>query len=309
MNRYNYIFVDFPIQNYLYGTNVKEIYIRKSLSKVLRFFRKLPLFSHLISNTKERKDWTKECKGYKSIILFDTYANYADYCKEIEQTVSAEARLILYLLNPAFYSEDFKKLSSRWEIWTFAEEDAHEFGFKYGGTFYNPLLREHIEKKGKKKVQKNNLLFVGTDKGRKAFLMKLKQKLCTQGIKCDFRIVDNFKSLYNKEFSREVPYTKLCTLVRNSETLLDVVQANQFGLTIRFMEALLFEKKIVTTNPSITWNKDFKDCPNVYVLTEDNINGLHTFINKAFVKYPSGIKEKYSFLVWLSRLDKNEELK
>lgn len=309
MNFNNYIFIDFPIQSYLYGTKMKEIYIRKSLSKPLRFLRKLPLFSHLISNTKERKDWSKECKGYKNIILFDTYANYADYCKEIEQTVSQEARLILYLLNPAFYSEDFKKISSRWEIWTFAEEDAHEFGFKYGGTFFNPLLKENIERFDHEHTSSVDLLFVGTDKGRKKILTKLQQQLHPQGIKCDFRIVDNFKSLYNKEYSREISYPKLCSLVKNSKALLDVVQAKQFGLTIRFMEALLFEKKIVTTNQSITWNKDFKDNPNVYVLSKDNINELTSFINKTFVSYPSELIEKYTFKKWITRIDKNEELK
>lgn len=309
MNYNNFIFVDFPIQNYLFGTNMKEIYIRKSLSIPLRFLRKLPLFSNFISNTKERKNWTAECKNYKNVILFDTYAGYAEYCKEIEKVVSTETRLILYLLNPAFYSEDFKKISSRWEVWTFAEEDACELDFKYGGTFYNPILKEHIERIAKEHTENADLLFVGTDKGRKGFLMKLKQKLCPQGIKCDFRVVDNFKSLYNKDFSREVSYTKLCSLVKSSKALLDVVQDNQFGLTIRFMEALLFEKKIVTTNQSITWNKDFKDNPNVYVLSKDNINELNSFINKTFISYPSELIGKYSFEEWITRIDKNEELK
>lgn len=309
MKRYKYIFIDFPIQSYLYETNMKEIYIRKSLSTPMRFFRKLPIFSHFLSNTKERKNWAEECIGYKNIILFDTYAGYAEYCKKIEQVAFPETRLILYLLNPAFFSEDYKKISSRWEIWTFAEEDAKKFGFKYGGTFYNPLLRERIKETLKEQKPNIDLLFIGTDKGRKGFLIELKQKLSTQNIKCDFRIVDNFKSLYKKEYSREVSYTKLCSLVKNSNTLLDIVQAKQFGLTIRFMEALLFEKKIVTTNQSIIWNKDFKNNPNIYILSKDNINELNAFINKEFVSYPAKLTEKYSFQEWLTRLDKNEELK
>ena len=90
MSTTDYIFIDFPIRNYLYDTNVKEVYIRKPLSKPMRFLRKLPVFSRFISNTKEKKDWTKECQGAKNLILFDTYAHYAYYCKEIEQTVPNE---------------------------------------------------------------------------------------------------------------------------------------------------------------------------------------------------------------------------
>lgn len=193
----------------------------------MRFLRKLPVFSLFISNTKEKKDWTKECLGANNLILFDTYAHYAYYCKEIEQTVSKDCRLILYLLNPAFFSEEYKLLSDRWEIWTFMEEDAKKYGFRYGATFYNPQLSnipDNLHSLGAK--QEDSLLFIGTDKGRKDFLLNLKAKLIPRGIKCDFRIVDNFKSLYDKNYSREVDYFTLCRLTQKSCALLDVVQKN-----------------------------------------------------------------------------------
>lgn len=308
MSTTDYIFIDFPIRNYLYDTNVKEVYIRKPLSKPMRFLRKLPVFSRFISNTKEKKDWTKECQGAKNLILFDTYAHYAYYCKEIEQTVSKDCRLILYLLNPAFFSEEYKLLSDRWEIWTFMEEDAKKYGFRYGATFYNPQLSNipaNPHSLGVK--QKESLLFIGTNKGRKDFLLNLKAKLNPCGIKCDFRIVDNFKSLYDKNYSREVDYFTLCHLTKESCALLDVVQKGQTGLTLRFMEGLLFNKKVVTTNVHIKENKDFGNNSNIYVLTPYNINELNTFLNKPSTAYPQKLKEKYSFEKWLERLDKKTE--
>ena len=187
MSTTDYIFIDFPIKDYLYGTNVKEVYIRKSLSKPMRFLRKLPIFSKFISNTKEKKGWSNECKDAKNVILFDTYKHYANYCEEIEQAVSKDCRLILYLLNPAFFSEEHKLLASRWEVWTFMEEDAKKFGFKYGATFYNPQLgnltnAHHALKETNDMMGHGNLLFIGTDKGRKGFLLNLKDKLQPLGI-------------------------------------------------------------------------------------------------------------------------------
>lgn len=102
MNTTDYIFIDFPIKNYLYGTQVKEISVRKSLSKLMRFLRKLPIFSKFISNTQEITDWDTQCKGAHAIILFDTFVHYSTYCKKIEEMAPKDARLILYLLNPAF---------------------------------------------------------------------------------------------------------------------------------------------------------------------------------------------------------------
>lgn len=299
-----YIFIDFPIKGYLEGSSITEVSIRRPLSKPLRLLRKLPFFSRVISNTKERKGWLEECKGANTIILFDTFAHYATYCYEIENYVGKDVRLILYLLNPAFFSEDYKKLSTRWEIWTFMKEDALKYGFKYGATFYNPLLINCTRPKASPTC---DLLFVGTDKGRKDFLLNLKKQLEKYNMVCDFKIVDNFKSLFSRTYSREVNYERLCQLNNNTSAILDVVQEGQTGLTLRIMEGLLFDKKIVTTNLAIKSNEDFKDNPNIYILTKDNIKGLSTFLKKQTKKYPSKLKEKFSFETWLKRIDNNEE--
>lgn len=303
-----YIFIDFPIKGYLEGNSITEVSIRRPLSKPLRFLRKLPFFSRVISNTKERKGWFEECKGANTIILFDTFTHYATYCNEIENYVGKDVRLILYLLNPAFFSEDYKKISTRWEIWSFMKEDALKYNFKYGATFYNPqLLAQNSIEKDSQTSTDCDLLFVGTDKGRKDFLLNLKSQLEQNKVACDFKIVDNFRSLFSKKYSREVSYKNLCRLNKRTSAILDVVQDGQTGLTLRIMEGLLFDKKIVTTNAAIRMDKDFKDNPNIYVITKDNIKELYTFLKKPMVEYPNNLKAKYSFTNWLKRIDNNEE--
>lgn len=303
-----YIFIDFPIKGYLEGNSITEVSIRRPLSKPLRFLRKLPFFSRVISNTKERKGWFEECKGANTIILFDTFTHYATYCNEIENYVGKDVRLILYLLNPAFFSEDYKKISTRWEIWSFMKEDALKYNFKYGATFYNPqLLAQNSIEKDSQTSTDCDLLFVGTDKGRKDFLLNLKSQLEQNKVACDFKIVDNFRSLFSRKYSREVSYKNLCRLNKRTSAILDVVQEGQTGLTLRIMEGLLFDKKIVTTNAAIRMDKDFKDNPNIYVITKDNIKELYTFLKKPMVEYPNNLKAKYSFTNWLKRIDNNEE--
>lgn len=303
-----YIFIDFPIKGYLEGSSITEVSIRIPLSKPLRLLRKLPFFSRVISNTKERKGWLEECKGANTIILFDTFTHYATYCNEIENYVGKDVRLILYLLNPAFFSEDYKKISTRWEIWSFMKEDALKYNFKYGATFYNPqLLAQNSIEKDSQTSTDCDLLFVGTDKGRKDFLLNLKSQLEQNKVACDFKIVDNFRSLFSRKYSREISYKYLCRLNKRTSAILDVVQEGQTGLTLRIMEGLLFDKKIVTTNAAIRMDKDFKDNPNIYVITKDNIKELYTFLKKPMVEYPNNLKAKYSFTNWLKRIDNNEE--
>ena len=188
------------------------------------------------------------------------------------------------------------------------KEDALKYNFKYGATFYNPqLLAQNSIEKDSQTSTDCDLLFVGTDKGRKDFLLNLKSQLEQNKVACDFKIVDNFRSLFSRKYSREVSYKNLCRLNKRTSAILDVVQDGQTGLTLRIMEGLLFDKKIVTTNAAIRMDKDFKDNPNIYVITKDNIKELYTFLKKPMVEYPNNLKAKYSFTNWLKRIDNNEE--
>ena len=302
----NVILVDFPIHNYLSKIEIEEVFVRKPLHLYLRFLRKLPGFSLYISNTKERSMWELDCIGYKTVVLFDTYAHYSEYAHKIERTVSEDTRLILYLLNPAFFSDDYTKLSNRWEIWTFAKVDSEKYGFRYGGTFYNPHLLKLTGKENRESKQ-TDVLFVGTDKGRKIYVNELENILTNEGIKCDFRIVDNFKSLFYTGYSREVSYLDLCKLICNSKVILDVVQEGQYGLTLRIMEAILFGKKVITTNKYLAKDTDFSSNENIYILDKYNLTELKSFILKPIVPYNENLKQKYSFYSWMERLLKKQD--
>lgn len=302
----NVILVDFPIHNYLSKIEIEEVFVRKPLHLYLRFLRKLPVFSRYISNTKERSMWELDCIGYKTVVLFDTYAHYSEYAHKIERTVSEDTRLILYLLNPAFFSDDYTKLSNRWEIWTFAKVDSEKYGFRYGGTFYNPHLLKLTGKENRESKQ-TDVLFVGTDKGRKIYVNELENILTNEGIKCDFRIVDNFKSLFYTGYSREVSYLDLCKLICNSKVILDVVQEGQYGLTLRIMEAILFGKKVITTNKYLAKDEDFSSNENIYILDKYNFRGLKSFILKPVIPYSENLKQKYSFYSWMERLLKKQD--
>lgn len=300
------IFIDFPINPYLQHLGIQNIIVRRRLPKIMRFLRKLPVFSRYISNTKERSMWERDCIGYKTVVLFDTYAHYSEYAHKIEHSVSEDTRLILYLLNPAFFSDDYTKISKRWEIWTFAKADSEKFGFRYGGTFYNPHLLKLTETEHRESKQ-TDVLFVGTDKGRKTYVKELEQILTNDGIKCDFRVVDNFKSLFSTKYSREVSYLDLCKLIYSTKVLLDVVQEGQYGLTLRVMEAILFGKKVITTNKYLANDEDFATNENIYILDKYNFKGLKSFILKPVIPYSENLKQKYSFYSWMERLLKNKD--
>lgn len=78
----------------------------------------------------------------------------------------------------------------------------------------------------------------------------------------------------------------------------------QEGLTLRVMESIFFEKKLITNNKKII-NYDFYTPENIYIL-DDLINidylDIIKFINTPFQKMEERIIKKYTFEFWLDNI-------
>ena len=74
------------------------------------------------------------------------------------------------------------------------------------------------------------------------------------------------------------------------------------------MEAILFGKKVITTNKYLAKDTDFSSNENIYILDKYNLTELKSFILKPIVPYNENLKQKYSFYSWIERLIKCEYL-
>ena len=72
------------------------------------------------------------------------------------------------------------------------------------------------------------------------------------------------------------------SLILKSKVILDTQNCNQDGMTARFMWALGAGKKIITTNRAAEINP-FYTQEQIYILNENNINGILDFIKKELV--------------------------
>lgn len=295
-------FVDFPLRKIIknYPTQLVNVKTDYDLTTIQRVMAKLPFVGKLIK--KERNNWVNDCKGYDTVLLFDLRKNYSYYANKIEHVVDSQTRLIVYLLNPVMFSDDYKNLSDRWEIWSFSETDAKQYGFKYGETFYDPSIPDYY----KDEPITKDVFFIGTEKGRKESIKMAEKELKSLGLKTDIRIADNTKALYNRNYSKYLSYDENCKEVASSKILLEIVQNGQTGLTLRSMESLFFQKKLITNNRYI------KESPlytprNYFVIDDDEWGEI-----KAFVDSPSGqtnekMRMEFTFKRWLERLLNNIE--
>jgi hypothetical protein len=87
----------------------------------------------------------------------------------------------------------------------------------------------------------------------------------------------------------------------SAKATLDIAHVLQSGLTMRTIELLGAQRKIITTNEDII-NYDFYDPQNVMIINRDNPQLDENFFLTEFKKTPSNILKKYSITEWIKRM-------
>lgn len=83
--------------------------------------------------------------------------------------------------------------------------------------------------------------------------------------------------------------------------IVDFVSPDHNGCSFRIFDALNYNKKLITTNPTVT-EYDFYHPDNIFVWDTRNSDEIKSFLNRPYQEIDYRIKEKYGFKHWLDRL-------
>ena len=147
-----------------------------------------------------------------------------------------------------------------------------------------------------------DIFFIGEDKGRLGDLVKLKNDFENNGFKCKFLILKTKHKFYfmhrHELISEPIPYDEVVKEIKQSRAILDFTQSRQHGLTYRPMEAMCFQKKLITNFEEIT-DYNFYNPKNIFRLSHDNINDLKSFLEQPYEPVDDSIREEYVAANWL----------
>ena len=267
--------------------------IYKELSLLPRMARKFHLNSKFPFKHLWYGDWKEKLTDGSTVILFDSIfdVEIVEWIKKKKKN----SRLIFWFWNPV--NEDmYKKLKNRnCELWSFDPEDCKNYGMKYNTQFYFNTVEKS------KETIEYDIVFVGKDKGRFDYLKDLQDTFSEQGLHAYFHIVSDKKwNVPKGRVKDSMSYPVLIQHVAKSKAILDIVQAGQSGLTLRSMESLFLEKKLITNNALI--NKyDFYRRENIFILGLDNPDELPDFLNTSYFKIHEETIEEYDFDQWIKR--------
>ncbi|MHA0916204.1 hypothetical protein ACR9H8_15910 [Kosakonia cowanii] len=155
------------------------------------------------------------------------------------------------------------------EVWSFDESDCKKYALHYHPQIYSTSCSS---KYNNKCSYRYDVLFIGQDKGRYKKIKEINSALLQANMQpYIYMIKDPTMDYYddNDLFLRteSLSYEENIKLIKKSRALIDIVQQNQTGLTLRALEAVFFNKLLITNNKDII-NYDFYDPELVFLLDE-----------------------------------------
>lgn len=189
-------------------------------------------------------------------------------------------------------------------VFAFDLEDAKNYNFAYSPLIYDA---DPSYKKEEKESKENLVFYVGQAKDRLPGLFSCFEKLKSLGIKTDFHIA-NVKE-EDMKYSGEIEYNKFMTYeecvssIQRATCLVDIIQGDSTGLTIKTCEAVCYDKKLITTNKHVV-EYPFYDPRFIKVIDSSNDIDESFFCNNKDVQYSEEGKRYFSADKFLERIEK-----
>lgn len=276
----------------------------RDINKYLKPFR---LF-HLRYDLPLKSIWYNDLPNFEDYDIVVVSANEytPEYVNHIEGKIrNAALRKIFWYWNPVKHAYRPEIIPNDWELWCFDLANCIDYKLRYNTQYYfESLVAKYSDDSSNGDY---DVFFVGLDKGRLSLLLELKDGMENVGLKTDFHIVDEKKTSLNPIYKQKISYDEVLKKIKKSKAILDIVQSDQNGLTLRAMESLFFERKLITNNKDIIRYK-FYSRDNIFILGKNDISELDKFIKLPYDSSVNIYKGYYDFSSWLNRMINNEEV-
>lgn len=183
-------------------------------------------------------------------------------------------------------------------VYAFDPSDALRYNFKYSPLIYSVDIMSD-------KKTKNEVFYVGKAKDRYPMLITIFEKLRRMGIDRRFFIfgVEEEKQKYKDEivYNKLIPYEECLKHIQESRCLLDVIQGESEGYTIKVCEAVYYNKLLITTNYNVV-KEPFYDPNYICVITDSSDIPEGFFDENKKIKYPEEGKAYFSAKSFIDRM-------
>ena len=242
-------------------------------------------------------EWKKNLSQYDTIIVFYSLLNIniIDYIHK----KNPSARIILYfwdsVTSTTFIVPENKRQIC--ELWSYDKSNCKTYNLKYNYQFYLPSILSSYE-------NKYDVSIVIKDKGRYKQVKEMYDKFNKMGLKFFARVVRDKTSKEQDEkiYGKGMEYSELLQIINESKCIVELVKEGQEGLTLRSMESIFYQKKLITNNLKIK-EEPFYSENNIMIWNNQDQNQIREFLESDYEKIDEKIVMQYSFMGWLKNFN------
>lgn len=284
-NYHNEIYIRNLFQN-------NENFLLKLMRKII-FKLKLPFFKLFFSH------WLDLINTVDTIIIFDN--NYAPAVVNYLHKKYPEKRIIVWYWNVVSSTVSPNKFNRNYtELWSFDKEDCKKYNLNFNTQFF-------YKGETKRATERYQVLYVGVvkDRNRLEILNRIKQILDKNHITSNFYLVQGAEKYKDINYRPALKYAQVKDMISECQCILDITPKVQAGMSLRPLEALFFDKKLITNNRSILNSMLNKN--NIFYYEDENVSGekIKAFLSKTLDNSNSKyLKKYYSFDQWIKRFYK-----
>lgn len=266
------IYYDDPRFSGLFGS-IMMLLRRIHMSPKINKHFKLPLKSiwnkHLFTNP--FNDEKPICFVFFSAGRFTSHINYGfiDYLK----SKYPKSRYVVFyqdLISENNRDISLEKFKAEMDmVISFDYEDCKRYGL-----VYHPLVYSDISICDGEEVQMSDVYFCGATKNRMKKILDVYDELSSEGYKCDFILItDDKKEISEIKKRKGIKHCNAFSYIENlrhvkmTKYLLEIMQKGGTGYTIRFCEAICFNKRIVSNNEYLK-NADFYNPDDIKIIDD-----------------------------------------
>lgn len=239
------------------------------------------------------------CNGYSVFPFLDYIASMP--CKKVlilrdsVLALTRKRRLLGQLKEDEDYIETVRPVFD--VIFSFDSADCQRYSLAMIEQFLPFSLHEIQRLQKESKSENKRCFFVGGYEPIRAETLKiLTPELENSGYKPDFYLLDkynNHDSYPDNCQNKRLSYIENIEKVKHASVLLEINKPEQRGLTLRALEALIFNKKLITTNASIR-SMDLYDPARIFIYNVDDLEGLQDFLQSPLPHVDEKLLSKYS---------------
>lgn len=160
-------------------------------------------------------------------------------------------------------------------VMTFDFVDEKKYKFcKIDPPYSIPIMKDE------NRLKKYDIFFIGQAKQRLPVIERIIEQLNSKVVYRFFLTGIKEKGILSEDnnvvINRPLPYHQVIEYIKDSNTILEIINSTQTGITLRTYEAIAYNKKLVTNNKNIKYFKyydpRFMRIIDVNMITKDDID-------------------------------------